>query len=241
MFQTYLIEPLYNAFIFLIGIMPGGDVGFAIIAMTLLIRIVFYPAFASNIRTTMGMQAAQAELDEINKKYKDDSEERARQTMALFKERGIRPFASILALVVQIPVFIALYFAFFREGLPKVDTAILYSFVHVPAVVNTTFLGLLNLLTPHNVLLCIVVGMLQYLVARLSLMRTNQVVQKTKDEKQTAKHMQQQMMLYFLPALMVFISYSLPAAVGLYFATGNVVSLGQEWLIRKQIMSKNQA
>jgi len=50
--------------------------------------------------------------------------------------------------------------------------------------------------------------------------------------------MQQQMMLYFLPAVMAFASYSLPAAVGLYFATGNVVSLGQEWVIRKQLAKK---
>jgi membrane protein insertase Oxa1/YidC/SpoIIIJ len=58
--------------------MPGGDVGLAIITLTILVRAVFYPAFAASIRTQMGMQAAQAELDEINKKYKDNAEERAR-------------------------------------------------------------------------------------------------------------------------------------------------------------------
>ncbi len=105
MFETLLIKPLYNGFIYLIGVMPGGDVGLAIIALTLITRIVFYPAFAASIKTQMGMQAAQGEIDEINKKYKDDSEARARATMALYKEKDIHPFAGFLALAVQIPVF----------------------------------------------------------------------------------------------------------------------------------------
>ena len=71
MFETILIAPLYNAFIFLIGIMPGGSVGLAIIAMTIVVRAVFYPAFSASIRTQMAMAAIQGDLDEINKKYKD--------------------------------------------------------------------------------------------------------------------------------------------------------------------------
>ena len=133
MFGTILINPLYNVFIFLIGIMPGGDVGLAIIVMTLVVRAVFYPAFTASIRTQMGMQEAQAELDEINKKYKDNSDEKAKRTMELFKERNIRPLAGFVALLVQIPIFIALYYAFFREGLPHIATNILYSFVQAPA------------------------------------------------------------------------------------------------------------
>src|SRR5689334_16445665 len=108
MFETILIQPLYNGFIYLVDISPGGDVGLAIIILTVLVRAVFYPAFAASIRTQMGMQAAQAEIDEINKKYKDDSAERARQTMALYKEKKIRPFAGFIALLVQLPIFIAL-------------------------------------------------------------------------------------------------------------------------------------
>src|SRR5882672_11872033 len=98
MFETLLIKPLYNAFIFLIGIMPAGDVGFAIIVMTLIVRAVFYPAFTASIRTQMGMQDAQAELDEINKKYKDNPDEKAKRTMELFKEKKIRPLAGFVAI-----------------------------------------------------------------------------------------------------------------------------------------------
>ncbi len=237
-FQTLLIQPLYNVFIFLISVAPGGDVGLAIIALTLVMRALFYPAFAASIRTQMGMQAAQAELGEINKKYKDDSNAKAQHTMALYKEKNIRPFAGFVALLVQIPIFLALYFAFFREGLPHIATQLLYSFVHAPAVVNLHFLGVINLLDPHNIVLSALVAVLQYGVAHFTTSRTKAGIAAMPEDRQMAQRMQQQMMLYFLPAVMAFASYSLPAAVGLYFATGNVVSLGQEWVIRKQLAKK---
>lgn len=236
MFTTILIQPIYNVFIYLVGVMPGGDVGLAIIAVTISIRALFYPAFASSIRTQMGMQAIQGEVDEINKTYKDNAEERAKRTMALFKENKVKPFSGFLALLVQIPVFIALYYAFFHEGLPKVATNMLYSFVHVPDVINTTFLGLVNLLSSHNIFLALLVGGLQYSIVYFSLARTKAATKVPRaPEKEIAQKMQQQMMLYFLPALMVVMTYSFPAAVGLYFATTNLISLGQEFLIRKQM------
>ena len=238
MFETLLIQPIYNLFIFLIGVMPGGSVGLAIMVLTLFIRIVFYPAFAASIRTQMGMQAVQGELDEINKQYKDNQEERAKKTMELFTVHKIRPLSGFLALFVQIPVFIALYYAFFREGLPKIATHLLYSSVHAPALVDTQFFGLMNLLSPHNIALAALVAVFQYGVARLSLGRMKKGASPLPPEKQQAQKLQGQMMLYFLPGLMGVVSYSMPAAVGLYFATTNLISMGQEWIIRRQLGSK---
>jgi YidC/Oxa1 family membrane protein insertase len=240
MFETFLIKPLYNGFIYLIGVMPSGDVGFAIIALTVVIRAVFYPAFAASIRTQMGMQAAQAELDEINKKYKDNAEERARQTLALYKEKKIRPFASLLALLVQLPIFIALYYALFREGLPHIAQELLYPFVHVPQTVNVSFLGVIDLLHTHNIVLTIIVAGLQYLVAYISVSRIRTSSTGLPKEKQVAQQMQQNMMLYMFPALMGVVSYTLPAAVGLYFATTNLISIAQELVIRQQLKQKPQ-
>jgi YidC/Oxa1 family membrane protein insertase len=238
MFETFLIKPLYNGFIFLVGIAPGGDVGFAIIILTLLIRAVFYPAFTASIRTQMGMQAAQGEIDEINRAYKDNKEERAKKTLELYKKKKIRPFASLLVLIIQLPVFIALYFAFFREGLPNVAQHLLYSFVPAPDVINTNFLGILDLLKPHNIALAVVVGALQYLFAYLTMARTKKNTDAMTREQQTAHKMQQGMMLYMFPVMMAAFAYSLPGAVGLYFAATNVISIGQEWLIRHRLSKK---
>lgn len=240
MFETYLIKPLYNGFVYLIGVMPGGDVGFAIIALTLIVRLVFYPAFAASIRTQIGMQAVQPELDLINKKYKDNTEERARQTLALYKEKNIRPFAGILALLVQLPVFIALYFALFKEGLPNIAVNFLYPFVAVPQTVNVHFLGIVDLTAAHNIVLSIIVAGLQYLVAYITMARSKPALDAMPKERQVAHKMQQNMMLYMLPTVIAFVAYTLPAAVGLYFAATNIISIGQELLMRRQLVKKPQ-
>lgn len=232
MFETFLIQPIYNGFIFLIGIMPQGDVGLAIIALTIIVRAVFYPAFTASIRTQMGMQAIQGDLDEINKKYKDSPEERTKRTMALFKEHNVRPLAGFVALLVQIPVFFALYLAFFQEGLPAINQELLYAFVSAPTMVSTNFFGLLDMLTSHNIPLALIVGATQYAAIRLTLTRMGNKNTTISPERATAHKMQQNMMLYFMPALLAGISYTFPAAVGLYFTAGNIILLAQEWWIK---------
>lgn len=239
MFQSLIIKPIYNVFIYLIGSMPHGDVGLAIIVLTLIIRAIFYPAFAASIRTQLGMQAVQSDIDEINKKYKNDPQEKAQRTMALFKEHRIRPFSSFLALIIQLPIFFALYYAFFREGLPKVAEHLLYPFVSVPAVVDMNFFGLANLGVAHNIPLTILVAVLQWGVMWLSVARLKSAPKSSSPERDAAQRTQQQLMLYFFPTMMAAICYSLPAAVGLYFAVTNIVSLGQEWLIRHQLQAKH--
>ena len=240
MFTTFIVQPIYNAFILLVGMMPGGDVGFAIITLTILLRAIFYPAFASSIRTQLGMQAIQGEIDAINEKYKDNPQKKAEHTMALFKEHKIRPFSSFLALLVQLPIFFALYYAFFREGLPKIATNLLYHFVSAPTVVNMQFLGVVNLGAAHNIPLTLLVAALQYGVMWFSVARLKNTSKSGSADRQAALHTQQQLMLYFFPALMAVATFSFPAAVGVYFATTNAISLGQEWLIRKQLSAAHK-
>jgi len=237
-FDTIFVQPLYNGFIYLIGIMPGGDVGFAIIVLTLIIRALFYPAFAAQIRTTMGMQAIQGDLDEINKKYKDNPEERGRRSLELFKTNKISPLAGFASILIQLPIFIALYFTFFHTTLPAINTTFLYPFVEAPSAVNINFLGILNLTLVNNVLLALIVGGLQYLVMYFSLGRITPGAKPLSAEKMMAQKMQQRMMLYVLPGIIAAITYTLPAAVGLYFAAGSIISLGQEWLIRRELVKK---
>jgi YidC/Oxa1 family membrane protein insertase len=234
MFETLLVQPIYNGFMLLIGIMPQGDVGLAIVALTVLLRAIFYPAFTSQIRTQIGMQVIQPQLDEINKKYKDQPEERTRRTMALFKENKVRPFSGFLVLLIQLPVFLALYIAFFREGLPSINHALLYPFVMAPSTVSANFFGILDLLSSHNIFLTVLVALTQYAAIRLTLARTTPAPGAS-PERAAAQAMQRNLMLYMMPALMGIISYSFPAAVGLYFITSNLISLLQEWVVKHQI------
>ena len=234
MFQTFLVQPIYNAFIFILGAVPQGDVGMAIIILTLLVRAIFYPMFASAIRTQMAMQTVQPELSEINTKYKDDTMERSRRTAELFKMHRIRPLSLIFSTVVQVVFFIALSYAFFSFGLPNVRADLLYSFVQAPSVVNQHFLGFLDLTTNHHLVLTAIIVASQYLVIKLSLSRTQNAGVNLTPQQRAAQTMQRRMMLYMFPAMMVFIAYSFPGAVGLYLAVSNAVSLAQEALIRRK-------
>lgn len=236
MFTTFLVQPIYNLFVFLLGLMPHGDAGLAIIAMTLLMRAVLYPVFTSSIRTQMGMAAMQPELDAATEAYKDDKEALTRERMALLKKHKVNPFAGFGALILQLVVLVALYFALFREGFPHINEALLYSFVHAPQSFSTTLFGLVDLLSPHNVILALLVAATQYLAIRLTLRRTPAP---THPDKEAAHKLQSHMMLYFMPALMGVVSYTFPAAVGIYFTVSNLVSLAQEWVLMRQPKKEN--
>ena len=231
MFTTFLVQPIYNLFVFLIGLMPQGDAVLAIVVMTLIMRAVLYPVFTSSIRTQMGMQAMQPDLDAAEAKYKDDKAALTRERMALLKKHKVNPFAGFGALIIQLVVLIALYFALFREGFPVIDQTLLYGFVQMPAQVSTTFFGFLDILSPHHAVLALLVGATQYLAIRLTLRRTPSPAH---PDKQAAHKMQSAMMLYFMPALMAIVSYTFPAAVGVYFVVGNLVSLFQEWVLMRK-------
>ena len=236
MFQTLFTQPLYNGFIYLIGVIPGGDVGFAIIALTCIVRFIFYPIFASQIRTTMVMQSIQGELEEIKQRYKTDQLEQSKHMLELYKKYKVNPFSLILSLLIQIPIFIALYFAFFHTKLPTIDPTLLYPFVPMPDIVNILFLGFLDLGLSNNLIIVVVATALQFLVIYLTLARTKKHTPKNlPEEKLLALKMQQNIMLYVMPGLIAVITYTTPAAVGLYFAASSLISLGQEWLIRRQL------
>lgn len=237
MFETILVQPIYNLFIAVAGVVPHGDAALAIIVLTFLIRIVLYPVFTASIRTQMGMAAMQPELEALKDKHKEDREAHARAQMDLFKKHNVNPLAGIGTLIIQLAVMIALYFAIFREGFPEVDPTLLYPFVTPPASIATDFFGLINLLEPRHILLALVVGITQYLAIRLTLRHAPNTHPKGSD-KEAIQRMQQQLMLYMMPIVMTVTAYFFAAAVGIYFTASNVFSLGQEWLIRRQLDRK---
>ncbi len=231
LFTTFLVQPIYNVFVGLIAFIPGHDAGIAIVLLTLIIRGIFLPTFAGAMRTQHAMKRVEGELAEINKEHKNDAALRGQKTMELFKKHDIKPFSSILALLIQLPVFIALYAVFLREGFPALAQNLLYSFTPIPSTVSIYFLHFLNLTTSHLIPLAILVAAVQYAQSKLSAgpMPTNLPPEKTQ-----MMLMQRQMLLYFLPFMMGFIAYTLPAAAGLYLLTNALVSVAQEFAIARK-------
>lgn len=239
MFQLLLTQPLYNGFIGLISAIPGGDVGLAIIALTGIVRLFFYPVFASQIKTTMGMQAMQPELEELRTKYKDDKEKQVREMGGLYKKYNVNPLSLFLSLLIQIPILLALYYTFFHTTLPAINTDLLYSFIHAPSAINIHFLGFFDLTKPNNIVLVAIVALLQFISIYISMARTkNAPTSHLSPEKIAAQKMQQNIMLYMLPGIMATVTYSTPGAVGLYFAASSLFAIMQEFVIRKQLATK---
>jgi YidC/Oxa1 family membrane protein insertase len=235
MFTAILIQPIYNIFVLLVGIMPQGDAGLAIIALTVLMRVILYPLFTASIRTQIGMQAMQPDLDLASEKYKDDKDKLAAVRVELLKKYKVNPFAGIGAVIVQFALIISLYYALFREGWPAINHALLYSFVQAPHAVSTSFFGILDLLTPHHWVLAIIVALTQGVAIWLTTARMPKPTTGDKD-KLAAARMQQRMMLYVLPVVMGVVSWTFGGAVGLYFTTGNLLSVAQEIIVRRHIL-----
>ena len=114
MFETLLVRPVFNLLEFIYAVIPGHDLGIAIIIFTILVRLALWPVVHKQLHHAKAMRKLQPELKKIKKAAAGDRQKEARLQMELYKEKGIRPFASIGTLILQIPIFIALYQAILK-------------------------------------------------------------------------------------------------------------------------------
>lgn len=235
LFNATIYDPIYNVLAFLVGIIPGADVGVSIIVLTLLVRLILFPLSLSAIKSQISMSRIGPAVAEIREKYKDDKETLGKKTMELFRENKVNPFASILLVLIQLPIIIGLY-AVLRVEAKQVsfNPALLYSFVHAPAHASVVFLGVLNL-TDKSLVLAAIVALSQFIYAKL-LKPSNQPVKKAGQaasfQDDFASSMQLQMQ-YVFPILMAGIAYFASSAIALYFVTSNIFSVLQELVVQR--------
>lgn len=116
--KTTFYIPLYNGLIFLIGIIPGHSVGVAVIVLTVFIKLLLFPLSYKATKFQMEMKAHEGDIKKIKEQFKNDKQAQGRAILDFYKEKGLNPFAGILPLFIQIPIIIALYYVFFRGGVP---------------------------------------------------------------------------------------------------------------------------
>lgn len=109
LFDSLIVQPIFNLLIAIYGLMPGGDFGVALIIFTVIIRLLMWPLVKKQLHQTKVMRAIQPELKKIKAKAKGNRQTEAQLMMELYRERGISPFGSIGLLLVQLPIFIALF------------------------------------------------------------------------------------------------------------------------------------
>ena len=233
--HTFFFDPIYNTLVFFVDIIPGGDIGLAIICTVVVVKTIILPISLKASRTQLAMREIEPQLAEIKEKFKDKRELMAVKTMELFKEAKVNPFSSILLLFIQIPIVIALYFSVYTGGgvaLPAINTALLYSFIPTPESVTMTFLGFMDI-TAKSLVLALIAGITQYIHTNLSLPpskpRDPKAEPNFKDD--FARSMQLQMR-YVMPILIFFVAYTISAAIALYFTVSNLMAIAQEYVVR---------
>jgi YidC/Oxa1 family membrane protein insertase len=235
--HTFFFDPIYNSLVFFIDVVPGGDVGFAIICTVILVKTVILPISLKAARTQLAMREIEPKLTEIKEKYKNERETQALKTMELFREANVNPFLSILLLFIQIPIVIALYFAVYKGGgvaLPEINTILLYSFIPTPETVNMIFLGFMDI-TMKSLPLAVLAGVTQFIHTHLSLPpqkpRDPKAEPNFKDDFARSMHIQ---MKYVMPVLIFVVAYTISAAIALYFTISNLMAIAQEYIVRHQ-------
>lgn len=232
MFNAIFYQPLYNALVFISSILPGGDIGLAIIILTILVKVVLFPFFQKATLTQMRMKKVEPELAKIKEIYKNDQQTQTIKTLELYRVNKINPFSSLVVLIIQIPIVIALFWVF--RGNFVFDQAQLYSFVSVPHVVSTKLLGILDI-TQKSIILAVLTGLTQFIQTKLTMPaappKKDGVPSSFKDDFARSLNMN---MRYFMPIFVGYIAYTLSSAIALYWVTSNLFAIGQEYYIRKK-------
>jgi len=233
-FATVFYQPLSNTLVFLLSVIPGANVGVAIILLTLIVRGALLPLSHKSSKSQVKMRSLAPHLEKIKETHKDNKQEQARKVMELYKEHGVNPFSGCLLLIVQLPIIFALYFVFFK-GLPHLNKEILYSFVSFPDAINTGFLGV-DLLK-QSVLFALLAAITQYYQIKLSMPPVppapslKEGKPSLKDEFARSFSLQ---MRYMLPFIVFGASYYISAAVALYWTTSNLFSIGHELFVKRK-------
>ncbi|OGG77526.1 hypothetical protein A3B35_01795 [Candidatus Kaiserbacteria bacterium RIFCSPLOWO2_01_FULL_54_24] len=228
LFHAAIYDPLYNGLIFLVGIIPTHDVGLAVILLTIVVRFVLFPLSRRAIETQVAMKKIAPEVEKIKEQYKNNREEQGKAIFALYRERGVHPFASIGLLLAQLPVLFALYWIFAVGGLPEIHPDLLYSFVPPPPSVNMEFLGFLDM-AGHSLFLGALAAVAQFVYTRLSMgpREKKPAVRGASFSADLARSFDLQAR-YMLPATFIVLSYFVPNATMLYLVTSNLFMVGQE-------------
>lgn len=263
-FDILIVQPIFNLLVVLYGFIPGGDFGISIIAFTIIFRLAMWPLVKRQLHQVKAMRKLQPELEKIKQRTKGDKRQYSLQMMELYKEKGVSPFRSIGILLIQLPIFIALYhviqiFTLHRNEVAKYTYDILETLAPIKQLIehpdqfNEKLLGFINL-TGHAVgpngidialiVLAVVAAGTQYIMSRQTTPQTEskkglrQIMAEAAEGKQADQSeintVVMTKMMKILPFFMFLIMINLPGALALYYSVSNIVAVLQQHYILKQ-------
>ena len=229
-----IIEPFALTIAFVLSYVFDiiSSYGFSIVILTVFINIIIFPLTLRQTRSTKRMQDAQPELQKLQKQHKDNKEELNKAVAELYKEKGINPFGCIFPLIVQMPIWFALFrvlrepLVFLPEG-SNIGTFLSGTpplFYRMDLQIPPSEAGTLIEKAPYLVLVLLVV--------LTALYQQKQITRKN-DNPNNPQAKQMQTIGKIMPLFFGFISWTLPAGLVVYFLTGNIFRIGQQSLIVK--------
>ncbi|MBI4385478.1 membrane protein insertase YidC [Candidatus Parcubacteria bacterium] len=228
MFQTFLVRPLFNLLIVIYNVLPVPDLGLATILFTVLVwGVLLYPLSRKLFASQEAMSKLQPELKRLQEVHKHDRGEQAKATMTLYREHGVNPFTGCIVILVQLPIFFALFRVFSLATNPE-NLSLLYGFVSQPAAVHATLFGLLDLARP-NAVLAVLTGLAQFVQSKLTILPL------APDARaQDFTRIMSVQTTYVFPVLIAFAALSFPAGLSLYWVTSTSLQIAQRlWAKRK--------
>jgi len=249
-FFNSIMSPLYTAIAFVmvwlyrlwaLATGPGQGItwALAIMSVTVIVRTLLIPLFVRQINSARNMQLIQPKMKELQEKYGADRQRLGIETQKLMKEEGVNPMASCFPMLLQLPVFWALYQVLYwvARGSPRG-----YSFVHNPDLVTSltqaklwgvSLAGRFLDNWPSFGATQIMAAVLVVIMAALFFVTQRQLMGKNMPpEARTGTAAQQQkMMMYMFPAMYLFMGVMIPVGVLIYWVTNNLWTLGQQWLL----------
>ncbi len=219
------MQPMINVLIVLTQYL-FSSFGLSVIALTIVIRALMYPLSVKQLKATKAMQDIQPKMAELQKKYAKDKQKLAQEQMKLYRESGMSPAGCVVPMLVQLPVWIALYWSIIKLlAVTPEDflglSGYLYSWPLVYSILPLAsgFLWM-NLAAPDTPL-ALLVG--------VSMWAQQKMVQpKVTDPRQQS---QSQMMLWMMPVMFSFFSLSFPSGLALYWVISNVITIGMQYFI----------
>lgn len=264
LFYTFVEQPVFNLLVFIYSLLPGHDLGVAIIIFTIIIRMLLWPLVKRQLHQAKAMRKLQPELKKIKKASKGDRQKEARLQMELYKEHGVKPFATIGTLIIQLPIFIALYQSV-RKLIDNPDVLIEMSYGWVKdlgwvqelsadiAKFEHSLFGVIDLsksaieaggLYVPAVLLAIAAAIAQYYQSKLMMpdskdaRKIGDILREASDGKQADQGevaaAVSRGMMYFLPFITFIFAMSVPSALALYLLTSSLVGYAQQAYVLNQ-------
>ncbi len=248
-FNFILVNPIinvlvmfYKAFSFLH--LPYA-LGFAIIGLTVFIRIILYPLISSQLKSSRKMQELAPHISGLKEKHKGDAKRLQQETMRLYKENGVNPAAGCVPVLIQLPIIWALYSVLQHivSLKPQMIVSEINKIVYFDALKLGTpwdvyFFGLplekgpsqlISTIGPIVLLVPVLTGLLQFILSKM-LMGNSAPSQKIQKKEDFSTAFQSQS-LFIFPVMIGFFSYSFPIGLSLYWNTFSVFGIIQQYRI----------